>query len=270
MSRDIVLQFVNVPFETGMAVFIICSLRMFGIFYSFYPFSWGFFSDRIMRLSVVVALTAPLMLLEYTTVAEGVATMSSLTIALLAAKEFAIGYGLGLLASSPFRALQYAGAVSDTFRGENDSGLTSPDGSGIQTTSLFYLIIGFAVFFGNGGLIYIVDMIYATYAIWPLMETLPFLVDGTADIALRALGKALRLAVKIIAPVILLLFIVELVLAIAEKLARRFGIFQLSFVVKNLVTKLTLPLTAMLILRVADAELIAAFDAVDVMRSYFP
>lgn len=269
MPEEYLKSVIQFPFETGFAVFVLCCLRIFGFMYSFYPISWGFYSDRAMRMAVVVVLSSPLFIAQFNGIALAASNFTVFTVLLLSAKEFAIGYGLGLLASSPFRAMQYAGAVTDSFRGESDSGLTAPDGSGIQTSSVFFLIIGFAVFFGTGGLTKIVEMIYSTYSIWPLLDTLPFMTDGTAKIALVALGKALRLAIGIIAPIILLLFFVEVSLMIAEKLARRFGLTQLSFLVKNLVVKLTLPLAAILILRVAHTELVAVFDAIGEMRRYF-
>jgi len=244
-------------------------LRMLGLTFSFVVFGWGLGGGPMMRINISFILSLPIMVANYHVISNLTLTSEPLELMLLAAKEFALGFGLGLLASSPFRALQHAGGIIDSFRGESDSGIQGPDSNPLQTLSMFYLIIGFSVFFGLGGLWLLVDTLYATYEMWPIAQRLPLLYDGSAKIALDALDKALQLALITAAPMMILLFSIELILMGANKLGKRFHIYELSFLLKNLVTILTLPLMAILILRVSERLMPQTVLGIDVLRTFF-
>lgn len=264
-----VLRLFEQPFELIFAVFVFSVLRMLGLTFSFVVFGWGLGSGPMMRVNISVILSLPVMVAQFESISTMAETKGVLEIVLLAAKEFALGFGLGLLASSPFRAFQHAGGIIDTFRGESDSGIQGPDQNPLQTLSMFYLIIAFVTFFSLGGLWQLVEVLYGTFDIWPITERAPFLYEGSAKLALDALSTALRLAFIIAAPTLILLFTVEIVLMGANKLGKRFHLYELSFLLRNLVTILTLPLMTIVILRVAEVYVPGSILSLEVMRSYF-
>lgn len=264
------VRILDLPFELVMGVFILSTLRMLGLSFSFVVFGWGLGSGNLMRINISVVLSMPVMILYYDPITDMLQEKHGLEIVLLAAKEFALGFGLGLLASSPFRAFQHAGGIIDTFRGESDSGIQGPDQNPLQTLSMFYLVIAFVTFFSLGGLWQLVQVLYGTFGIWPIIEEAPFLYEGSAKLALDALSHALRLAFIIAAPMLILLLMVEVILMGASKLGKRFHLYELSFLLRNLVTILTLPLMAIMIMRVAEDRIVGgAIFSLEVMRSYF-
>lgn len=252
MEQELLSLILESEIENLYLVIVLGMVRIFGMMWSFVAFGWAFGSSILLRSAIAFALGLPLMLANVEISIDLASNTDALQLALLTPKEFAIGFGLGLLASGPFRAMQYAGAVTDAFRGESDSGLQSPDGSQLQTFSVLYLCIAFYVFFALDGLWKLIEQLYATYELWPIDDLTPALSKQSAEMALAAIDKSLELAVIIAAPLLILLMSIEFVLMVAAKLARRFGIYDLSFLVKNLVTIVTLPLTAMLIVRVAE------------------
>ena len=270
MPIDATLRLLDLPFESLFATFVFCMLRMLGLTYSFVAFGFAIGSSTMMRINFAFVLSLPVMVAHAVPVTDMALATGTLELVLLAAKEFAMGFGLGLLASSPFRALQHAGGIIDSFRGEADSGIQGPDHNPLQTMSMFYLVIAFSMFFGFGGLWKLVETLYATYDIWPITERVPLLYEGAASIALDALDQALQLALIIAAPIMILLATVEVILMGAVKLGKRFHLYELSFLIKNLLTILTLPLMSIMLIRVAEDKLPAAMLSINVMETYFP
>ncbi|KAB7613601.1 flagellar biosynthetic protein FliR [Amylibacter sp. SFDW26] len=269
VGKEIAFHLLDVPFEIIHIVFVLSVLRAFGLTFSFLAFGWGLGSGLTLRISICLVVSLPVMLVNFNQIVEISKTLGPLEITLLAAKEFAVGFGMGLLASSPFRALQYAGSIVDSFRGESDSGLQMPDGTPVQTLAMLYLIIGFSVFFAMGGLWKLVENLYVSYEIWPLKNTLPTLYHGSAQIALEALSKAMELALIIVAPLMIMLVAVEIVLMVSAKLGKKFNFYEHSFLTKNIITMLTLPIMAIIILRVSEKYVPNAILSLSVMETYF-
>ncbi len=263
-------QILQQPLEGLYLVVVFGMLRTFGVLFGFLAFGWGFGPALTARIGISFMLGLPLMFAHETQLQSIIASASAVEQMLLTAKEFAFGFGLGLLASGPFRALLYAGAITDAFRGESDSGMQAPDGSQIQTSSKLYLLTGFFVFFSLGGLSLLTSLIYQSYGIWPVDRMLPSLFSGSGQIVLTMITQGLRLALLIAAPLLILLFSVEFVLAIAARLARRFGLYDLSFLVKNTLTILTLPLIAIIILRVSNALGARVTDSFEMLQVLLP
>lgn len=261
-------QILSVPFETYFGIIVFGGARIYGLLYSFYPLSWGFFSNGTIRIAIAVVMGIPIVIWQITPIREIVTQMTMIDIILLLVKEMAIGYGLGLIASSPFRALQYAGGISDTFRGEQASGSPAPDGNQIQTFSVFYLLIGFTVFISLNGFAELFAVLYSTYDVWPVESYLPGLAQNAGQIALYAFDQSLQLALIIAAPLMILMLFVEITLIVTIKIAKRFNLYERVFLLKNLVVIVTLPLTAMAITKIAAYYNPSVFMSLEVMRGY--
>ena len=254
MQLELAQAIIGADLEHIFLVVVLGLLRIFGLTWGFLGFSWAFGHGVMLRIAVSMALGFPIIVAQADQTALLAQTAGALDLVLLATKEFALGFAFGFLISSPFRALQYAGAVTDAFRGESDSGITDPHGGQLQTFSMLYLAIGFAVFASIGGIWRVIAKIYETYLIWPINLLYPQMSEDFAQLMVQGLMRSLELAVLIALPLLILLFATEFALMVSARLARRFGMYDLSFLTKNLVTIFTLPLTAMLILRVAETR----------------
>lgn len=244
-------------------------LRPLGLVFGFVAFTWAVGRARVLRMSIATGLGLPTLAVHADQLAAVVAIEATASLALLAGKEFLIGYAMGFLASLPFFALQFAGAITDAFRGETDSGLIDPMGGTLQTSALLYVLIGLSVFAAAGGLWGLVTILYGSYDVWTLTAPLPRLDAGALGIAMDAFGAMLLLTVRTALPLLALLLAIEFVAAVAARLAKKFGLQDLTFTAKNLVTILMLPVIAWFVLRVAEPATAQVETALAVLALLF-
>lgn len=269
MSPDTAEYLINTPLENVYLVMAFCMLRMVGVFFGFIAFGWGLGDNLTLKVGLGFTMSLPVMFGFVEQAVRLAEEATSLQLTFIAAKEYALGFGLGLLASTPFRAMQYAGGIIDAFRGESDSGLLSPDGSPIQTISYFYLVIGIYVFVALGGFWQLFKIAYETFAKWPIAGDLPTFYEGAAEIVLSSIAEALQLALIVAAPLMTILVGVELTLIIAAKVGRRFSLYNMSFLIKNLITITSLPVIAIVIVHLAERHLPQAILAIDTLERFF-
>lgn len=222
--------------------------RPVGLLFGFQAFMWAISTSTMIRIGIGAALAAPTLVLTLPSVEALVVAAQPLPLARVGAQELVLGFALGLLGSLPFFSLQYAGAITDAFRGESDGGQPDPSGGGtLQTTSTFYLVIGFGLFFAAGGLWALVALFYRSYIVWPLGVSLPGLDPSSVNLVLALLADTLVASIRLALPLLALMVTIEVGLWVAARLARRMGLYDLAFPAKNLAMVLTLPLTAWLI-----------------------
>lgn len=249
MSASLLDILTTTPLETLFLLLAINMLRMLGFLYGFVPMYWGLMQSTILRVNLAIALCLPVMAGNLAVVARLVNEATPLDLALLGPKEFAIGLGLGVLASTPFAAVSYAGAIIDTFRGESDSGIQGPTGGTIQTTPLLYMVIILAAFMNLDLFAQVFSLVYTSYEIWNVNELLPNFPQISGRRVGDFLANSLRIGLLVAMPVFLLLALCELAVIVAARLGRKMGLYDLAFVAKNLLMVLSLPLaTAVLVM----------------------
>ncbi len=253
----------------GLIVF--GAVRPLGLIFGFQAFAWAIGQAVMLRIAIAIALGLPTLALNLPQIEPLILDVSPYAAALVAPREFAIGFGLGFLASLPFFALQYAGAVTDSFRGESDGGQPDPAGGGtMQTFSVLYIVIGFAVFFSLGGLWTLVGILYQSYEIWPVEAAMPRFSDGGARLALMLLSETLATSVRLALPLFALLLVLEIAVGAAARLGRRAGFYELAFPTKNLATILALPLVGWFIFSASETLTVEAFFASELLQRIIP
>lgn len=254
----------------GQAIYgliVLAAMRPLGLLFGFRAFAWAMGQAVMLRTAIAIAIALPAMVANLPLLARMVDEADLMTFAVVVPREFVIGFGLGLLASLPFFALQYAGAITDTFRGENDGGMTDPSGTGtLQTFSVLYLVIGFAVFFTQAGLWQLVALLYQSYAVWPVEAAFPRIFDDGAVLVLGLLAETLATAVRVALPLFGLLLFLEAVIGFAARLGRRAGLHEIAFLAKNLAAMLALPLVGWFILVTSETLTAEAFWAGDLLQ----
>lgn len=245
MGEELLRLVQTTGFEGAYGILVFAAARPLGFLFGFQAFAWAIGNAVALRLGIAVAIGLPTLASSLPEITVLVTKRDPFASAIVAPREFAIGFGLGLLASLPFFALQYAGAITDSFRGESDGGQNDPAGGGtLQTFSVLYVVIGFAVFFATGGLWLLVEMLYDSYRVWPIDAAFPALADGGASAVLALLGGTLATTVRLALPLLGFLVLLELAVGGAARLGRRTGFYDMAFPVKNLAVMLTLPLVA--------------------------
>jgi len=269
MADEFLDLLTETPLETLFLLLSLSVLRMAGFLYGFVPIYWGIGPSVLLRASIAMALVLPVAAANLGSVAELAETADTLTMALLTPKEFALGLGLGVLASTPFAAAQYAGAITDTFRGESDSGIPNPTGGQIQTFALLYMIIVMAALFGLDIFAALMGLIYKSYTIWEVTEFLPEFSVDTGLLAGEFLSTSLFLGALLAMPLFIVLAIAEATVSIGARLGRRMGLYELAFPVKNLLTILLAPVVSYTVLKFAPSLLDVSSEALDKLIRLF-
>jgi type III secretion protein T len=234
----------------GLFLFIALTLaRPVGLVFGFIVFPWGMGQSFLLRVGVALAIGLPITIASRAEIATLADTAPALTIALLFLKEFVLGMVLGIIASLPFLALQYAGALADSYRGDSSPGHNDPMGGSLSAWGSYFLLVGLLVFVATGGLNQLVDALYQSYTTWPLSRMLPILSLTAVGTVMDLLLQTLKSTIVVAAPLIFTLMAVDLALAIGSRMAQRFQIMSIEFTLKNLIAALMLPVVVAYILK---------------------
>lgn len=249
-------------------VIVLIIQRPLGFLFGFVVFGWAFKRQLVIRISMAIVLGLPALFVDFSALREftEVANVGKLTLA--GAKEFAIGYLIGFLGSLAFFALKYAGAITDNFRGENDTGLFDPQDDPLHTFSALYLVIGFFAFFSMGGFEVLIDNLYQSYLLWPLGDLFPEIDRSTVSLAGALLVETLWLAFKISLPLLAVLLMIEFGVSIGARLARRYNFYELAFPLKNLIAVVSMPIVVLVVWNFSDQRFRDAGSPLDLIEVF--
>lgn len=156
--------------------------------------------------------------------------------------EMVVGMVLGAIYGVPVWAAEAAGELIDLQRGSTMAQLVDPlsaSESGVSATLLSVVMV--TLFFLAGGLFIMLRGLYDSYAIWPVGGFFP-VMDGLGAAVLSLLDDMLRLAVVLIAPLMIAILVSDIVLAYLARMAPSLHVFDLSMPVKNFLFALLLVL----------------------------
>ena len=148
-------------------------------------------------------------------------------------REVLIGASLGLFFSIFLYAIEVAGQVIDNVSGRSFATVVDPLG-GHQTSLTGTLLgrLGQYVFMFAGGFTLLVGALIESYAIWPLGAPLPDLEPVGAALYAGEFQRLMTTGVLFAAPVIMVLFMVDMSLGLVNRFAQQFNVFSLSMSIK--------------------------------------
>lgn len=254
--------------EAVVMFLILLIFRPLGLLFGFTVFSWGIGAGLMTRIAIALPLGIFAFANDSFDVEVVVRTATLQRALIVLVIEFAIGFGLGAMMSSSFHAFKYAGALTDTYRGENNTGIQDPSGGEIHTFSVLYFLLGSYVFCVSGGFTIMVENLFLTYKIWPVgSEVIDFDSDAWR-LGGQLVQRSLILAFVIAAPLLLLMLSIDFVLAVAARIAPKMHMYENSFLLKNFAAVALLPVMMMLMLEISDNELGYAYEAVSNMSRF--
>lgn len=152
------------------------------------------------------------------------------------AKEAAIGLVLGLLASVGFWALYAAGAIIEYQAGLAFATTIDPL-TGQDESLLGSLLVRLftALFLITGGLLSLISMLFDSYTVWPLSSLAPTVSSPLlVELLLRALSQLLVTALKVAAPFVILMLMIEIAFGMLSRFAPMLNVFFLVLPLKVL------------------------------------
>lgn len=150
------------------------------------------------------------------------------------AKEAFVGLLIGFFFGSVLWALEAAGQIIDTKVGATLAQIVDPL-SGHQTSlngALLGRLAGI-VFIMSGGLSLLVQLVMESYALWPIAATMPKLDPRGLALFEGEFGRLMLLATVFSAPVLTVLFLIDMALGLMNRFAQQLNVFTLSLSLKS-------------------------------------
>lgn len=194
------------------------------------------------------------------------AQLDAMSLSMLLMKEVALGFAMGFVGSAGFWAVHAAGAII-----ENQAGLsvaTTIDPLAGEEDSLiggFLVQVLSIIFLASGGFLVLLGALYESFSVWPVIDLAPK-IDPT--LWLKAGMQVIRwmseLALRVAAPFVLLMLLVEVGMGFLGRYAPQFNVFFLAMPVKAAVL-----LVLLLVYAVVLADGSALPDVAGAMRRMF-
>lgn len=148
---------------------------------------------------------------------------------MLMGKEAFIGMLLGFAASTVFWITQNIGTVIDDVAGFNAVQMNNPlrmeQSTPVSNTLLQFAI---AAFFSLGGMITLLGVVFESFTVWPLLQIEPHVHFLLEPFVLQRTDSMMMLSVKLSAPIVLLLVLVDLAAGLVARNADRLEPSNLS------------------------------------------
>ena len=194
------------------------------------------------------------------------AQLDAMSLTILLGKEVALGFAMGFVGSAGFWAVHAAGAII-----ENQAGLSSATTIDPLAGEEDSLIGGFLVqvlsviFLASGGFLILLGALYESFSVWPVIDLTPK-INPTVwlNAGLQVIRGVLELALRVAAPFVLLMLMVEVGMGFLGRYAPQFNVFFLAMPVKAAVLLVLLFIYAMVL---ADGS--ALPDVAGAMRRMF-
>lgn len=249
---DVMLQIDDI--KALLFIIVIGIARPVGFFTSFTLFSALIRRGALVRMSASMAIGIPVMVANIPQLTE-IFAGNLLDRAFLPVKETLVGLVIGMIASLPFIAFKFAGHLCDSYRGESNNNLRFDTSESITTGSMIMFLVLSMTFLADDGLRYLFGAFYGSYMIWPIDAFLPPLRANAAGLVIDQLMATFMLMLRVGLPLMLLIFLVEILVTIAGRVGRRFGLNSYTLLGKNLVFIAVLPTYVIYLMRVAgDVE----------------
>jgi len=159
-------------------------------------------------------------------------------LAVLYVKEAFYGITMGMAAGIIFHAFASVGQMIDNQRGMSIARILIPSlGQQLSISSLFLFQLSIVIFFLIGGHLIFFDTFFSSYLTLPVLE-FPVIGPGffpLVDLFIRITGEVIFIAIQMSAPVLIAIFLADLILGIANRVAPQINVWMLGFTLKGYV-----------------------------------
>ncbi len=223
--------------EHWVSALVLTMPRLLAVF-MVVPFFSGSMISGLVRNGIL--LTIALFLAPMVVDTAPVLTLSSW---MLVAKEALIGILLGLGFGMFIWAIQSVGDLVDFMTGSSNASFFDPvAGHETGPTGRFLSWLAIALFVASGGLLAMIGVIMESYRLWPVDAFLPDMGNVLEEFAVRQGDTLFQWIVKLVAPVMVVLFLVDLGLGLVGRAAPQLNVFVFAQPLKSLLAVLVMVL----------------------------
>lgn len=264
------IEFIQSNIMSVILVGALSLMRPLGLTLSFICIAWALPQANIIRTGIAFALAIPVMWNEWVSMLALIAPQEWFTLSTYFVKEILIGYIIGILLSIPFWIVQFSGSLIDAYRGEVNSGFSDPIGGEISTIGRLYLVSAFLIFVTGGGMLFLVEILYSSYQIWPVAKHMPQLSTDTPAIVLGIFDSIFVMALVIAAPILFVMIAIDFVVIFSGKIAKGFSALDISFSAKNLLMIITLPAMVIILTQYVEQNLFQNIEVMTLIQRIVP
>lgn len=156
---------------------------------------------------------------------------------LLFAKEAFYGVAIGIAASIVFHGFEAAGSMVDNQRGAAQARLLIPQlGDQSSVFGSFSFLLGIVIFLSIGGHIFFLKAVMESYDLLPILSLPKAFPDFLAmsEEFIKMTGNVLLLSVQLSAPVLIAIFVADVILGIMSKTAPAINVWELGFAIRGI------------------------------------
>ncbi|MDI4231925.1 type III secretion system export apparatus subunit SctT [Bradyrhizobium sp. Arg237L] len=224
----------------------------------------------LLRTALTLALAAPIVGYATDSLADLQRPMRTIQLCLIALKELFVGVTIGFMMSIPFWAIQIVGEIIDVQRGVS-SEVAPVDPSSRSPASamgLFLSLCGIALFVAADGLQTVVDMLYRSYAIWPLRSYIPQIDTNSALASLALLDRLMRFGLLVGGPAVIFLLLIDISVLLVGRFAPQFKPFDLAPAIKNVGFALFIAVYATFLFDYMRAEIATVPSVIQLLEGF--
>lgn len=152
-------------------------------------------------------------------------------------KEIFFGLSIGMVTILCFYAIEAGGRIVDSQRGSSNAQIFIPALGQVTIYGLFQYWLGVSFFIAIGGHVDFMQVFLESFNAVNVME-LPTIAPGVSPflkLFLRMSADVLVWGMQLAAPILIAIFLTDLVLGIANKMAPQIPVFELGFLMKGYV-----------------------------------
>lgn len=152
-------------------------------------------------------------------------------------KELFFGMALGITTIMCFYAIEAGGRIVDSQRGSANAQIFVPALGQVTLYGLFEYWLGLALFIGASGHVIFLKAYLESFKIVNVLS-LPNLAPGVSPflgLMVKMSSDVLLLGMQLAAPVLIAVFLTDIVLGVANKMAPQIPVFELGFLLKGYV-----------------------------------
>ncbi len=194
--------------------------RVIAIFLSFPFFNTTMIPTNV-KILLVVSLSFFILKHIYTSLA--VEHLTLFVLLLMITRELLVGFGIGLLVNFVVSAFSYAAEIISYFMGITVVNMFDPTFGQISVLSKLFLMLFYMIFFASGAYGYFISALFESFVSIPL--GVPTLHQGFWQFIMQNSFVLFTIAFKLAFPFALILYLLNLSLALVNRLIPQINIF---------------------------------------------
>ncbi|MFA4970966.1 MAG: flagellar biosynthetic protein FliR [bacterium] len=151
-------------------------------------------------------------------------------------KEAFYGAAIGFISSIFFHAMSAVGTMIDNQRGLSIARAILPQlGEQVSITGIFLYQLALVIFLAIGGHLAFLDAFFQSFRVLPVLE-FPSVGPGMfplMDMIMTLTGEVILISMKLSMPVIIAIFLADIVLGIANRIAPQIDVWMMGFTLKG-------------------------------------